>query len=86
MSRKTALNYTERQHLQYLTSHLRSSASPAVKARYERQIDELIADKELTRSDYALASYYLGNSGTDGAESQQLSQAFAHAYRSTPAE
>lgn len=83
MSRKTSLNYHERQRLQHLTSHLRSTASPAVKAKYEAQIDALIEDKEFTRSDYALAAYYLGNSGTDGAESRQLSQVFAQAYRTT---
>lgn len=83
MSRKTALNYHDRQRLQFLTSHLRGTASRAVKAKYEDEIDKLIEDKELTRADYALAAYYLGNSGTDGAESQQLSQAFAHAYRTT---
>lgn len=86
MSKKTALNYQERTRLELLTSHLRSSARPSVKAKYEGEIAALLSGKELSRGDLALASYYLGNSGAAGAESQGLAQSFADAYRATPSE
>ncbi|VVP75482.1 hypothetical protein PS918_01794 [Pseudomonas fluorescens] len=86
MSKKTSLSHTDRQRLEFLTSHLRSSARPSVKARYENELAQLLEGKELSRGDMALAAYYLGNSGTDGSESQQLSRDFAAAYRATPAE
>jgi len=54
-----------------------------VKTRYEDEISQILEGKELTRSDYAMVSYYLGNSGTD-ADSADLSQSFAQAYRETP--
>lgn len=85
MSRKTSLSYQDRQRLEFLTSHLRSSARPSVKARYENEIAQLLEGKELSRSDVALAAYYLGNSGTD-AGSQMLSNVYAEVYRATPAE
>ncbi|WP_460075938.1 hypothetical protein [Pseudomonas sp. H2_C01] len=84
-ARKTSLNYQERTRIEFLTSHLRSSSRPSVKAKYEDELAAILEGKELTRSDYALASYYLGNSGTD-ADSADLSQSFAQAYRETPAE
>lgn len=82
---KSSLNYTERRRIEFLTSHLRSSSRPSVKAKYEDELAQILEGKELTRSDYALAAYYLNNSGTD-AESVELSQSFVQAYRETPAE
>lgn len=84
-AKKSSLSYTERQRIEFLTSHLRSSARPSVKEKYENELAQILEGKELTRSDYALAAYYLNNSGTD-AESVEMSQAFAQAYRATPAE
>lgn len=84
-TKKSSLNYQERTRIEFLTSHLRSSSRPSVKAKYENEIAQILEGKELTRSDYALASYYLGNSGTD-ADSADLSQSFAQAYRETPAQ
>lgn len=83
MAAKSSLNYTERRRIEFLTSHLRSSARPAVKAKYEDELMKILEGKELTRSDYALTAYYLKNSGTD-AESVDVSDAFAQAYRETP--
>ena len=84
-TKKSSLNYTERRRIEFLTSHLRSSARPSVKARYEDELMQILEGKELTRSDMALTAYYLNNSGTD-AESVELSQSFAQVYRETPAE
>lgn len=84
-TKKSSLSYSERTRIEFLTSHLRSSARPSVKARYEDEISQILEGKELTRSDYAMVSYYLGNSGTD-ADSADLSQSFAQAYRETPAQ
>jgi hypothetical protein len=84
-TKKSSLSYTERTRIEFLTSHLRSSSRPSVKAKYEDELAQILEGKELTRSDYALASYYLGNSGTD-ADSADLSQSFAQAYRETPAQ
>lgn len=84
-AKKSSLSYTERQRIEFLTSHLRSSSRPAVKAKYEDEINQILEGKELTRGDMALAAYYLGNSGTD-AESVEMSQTFAQAYRNTPAQ
>nr|WP_246881975.1 hypothetical protein [Pseudomonas chlororaphis] len=64
---------------------MRSSSRPSVKAKYEDELAQILEGKELTRGDMALAAYYLNNSGTD-AESVEMSQAFAQAYRATPAE
>lgn len=83
---KSSLNHAERQRLEFLTSHLRGSARPSVKAKYEAEIETLLAGKELTRGDIALAAYYAGNSGTAGNESRQLSQEFAAIYRAMPNE
>ena len=80
MAKKTALTYQDRQQLEFLTSHLRSSAPAYKKAKYENQIAALLEGKELTRGDMALAAYYTGNSGTDAGDAQ-ISQAFAQAYR-----
>lgn len=80
---KSSLNYQERRRIEFLTSHLRSSSRPAVKAKYEDELMKILEGKELTRSDMALTAYYLNNSGTD-AESVELSQSFAQAYRETP--
>ncbi|AZO84043.1 hypothetical protein BOO88_08580 [Stutzerimonas stutzeri] len=85
MSRKTALTYQDRQRLEFLTSHLRSSARPSVKARYENEIAQLLEGKELSRGDIALASYYLSNSG-NSPEDANTAREFAAAYRATPAE
>ncbi|MNL27215.1 hypothetical protein D3C87_1487910 [compost metagenome] len=82
---KSSLNYQERRRIEFLTSHLRSSSRPAVKAKYEAELAQILEDKDLTRSDMALAAYYLNNSGTD-AESVELSQSFAQAFRDTPAQ
>lgn len=82
-TKKSSLSYSERTRIEFLTSHLRSSARPSVKTRYEDEISQILEGKELTRSDYAMVSYYLGNSGTD-ADSADLSQSFAQAYRETP--
>lgn len=82
---KSSLNHQERTRIEFLTSHLRSSSRPSVKARYEDELMQILDGKELTRSDMALTAYYLNNSGTD-AESVELSQSFAQAYRETPAE
>jgi hypothetical protein len=84
-TKKSSLSYTERTRIEFLTSHLRSSARPSVKAKYEDELAQILEGKELTRSDYALAAYYLNNSGTD-AESVELSQSFAQAFRDTPAQ
>jgi hypothetical protein len=84
-NKKSSLNYQERTRIEFLTSHLRSSSRPSVKAKYEQELDQILEGKELTRSDYALASYYLGNSGTE-ADDPALSQFFAQAYRETPAQ
>ncbi|AZD19680.1 hypothetical protein C4K24_0346 [Pseudomonas chlororaphis subsp. aurantiaca] len=83
MAAKSSLNYTERRRIEFLTSHLRSSARPSVKTRYEDELMKILEGKELTRSDMALTAYYLKNSGTD-AESVEVSDAFAQAYRETP--
>ena len=83
MSKKTSLSYTERQRIEFLTSHLRSSSRPSVKARYEDELMQILQGKELTRSDLALTAYYLKNSGTDP-ESVDVSDTFAQAYRETP--
>lgn len=82
---KSSLNYTERRRIEFLTSHLRSSARPSVKAKYEDELAQILEGKALTRSDMALAAYYMGNSGSD-AESSELSQSLAQAYRNTPAQ
>lgn len=82
-AKKSSLSYTERQRIEFLTSHLRSSARPSVKARYEDELMQILDGKELTRSDMALTAYYLKNSGTDP-ESVEVSDAFAQAYRETP--
>lgn len=82
-AKKSSLSYTERQRIEFLTSHLRSSSRPAVKAKYEDELMRILEGKELTRSDLALTAYYLKNSGTD-AESAEVSDAFAQAYRETP--
>lgn len=82
-TKKSSLSYTERNRIEFLTSHLRSSSRPAVKAKYEDELMQILEGKELTRSDMALTAYYLNNSGTD-AESVELSQSFAQAYRETP--
>lgn len=82
-AKKSSLSYTERQRIEFLTSHLRSSARPSVKARYEDELMQILDGKELTRSDMALTAYYLKNSGTD-VESVEVSDAFAQAYRETP--
>ncbi|VVO43717.1 hypothetical protein [Pseudomonas fluorescens] len=84
-TKKSSLSYTERTRIEFLTSHLRSSSRPSVKAKYVDELAQILDGKELTRGDMALASYYLGNSGTD-AESVELSQSFAQAYRETPAQ
>lgn len=84
-TKKSSLSYTERTRIEFLTSHLRSSSRPSVKAKYEDELAQILEGKELTRGDMALAAYYLSNSGTD-AESVELSQAFAQAYRETPAQ
>ncbi|MBP5062048.1 hypothetical protein HUT27_07405 [Pseudomonas chlororaphis] len=84
-TKKSSLSYTERTRIEFLTSHLRSSSRPSVKAKYEDELAQILEGKELTRGDMALAAYYLNNSGTD-AESVEMSQAFAQAYRATPAE
>ncbi|WP_053162049.1 hypothetical protein [Pseudomonas brassicacearum] len=83
MAAKSSLNYTERRRIEFLTSHLRSSARPSVKARYEDELMKILEGKELTRSDMALTAYYLKNSGTDP-ESVDVSDAFVQAYRETP--
>lgn len=80
---KSSLNYQERRRIEFLTSHLRSSARPSVKARYENELMQILEGKELTRGDLALTAYYLKNSGTD-AESVDVSDAFAQAYREAP--
>lgn len=84
-AKRTSLNYQERTRIEFLTSHLRSSSRPSVKARYEDELMQILDGKELTRSDMALTAYYLNNSGTD-AESVELSQSFAQVYRETPVE
>lgn len=83
MAKKSSLSYSERTRIEFLTSHLRSSARPSVKSKYEDELAQILEGKELTRSDMALTAYYLNNSGTD-AESVELSHAFAQAYRETP--
>lgn len=83
MAAKSSLNYTERRRIEFLTSHLRSSARPSVEAKYEDELMKILEGKELTRSDMALTAYYLKNSGTDP-ESVDVSDAFAQAYRETP--
>ena len=85
MSRKTSLTYQDRQRLEFLTSHLRSSARPSVKARYENEIAQLLEGKELSRGDIALAAYYMGNSG-NSPEDASTAREFAAVYRATPAE
>ncbi|WLH75330.1 hypothetical protein PSH70_07610 [Pseudomonas fluorescens] len=77
---KSSFNYTERQRIEFLTSHLRSSGRPSTKAKYEDELAQILEGKTLTRGDMALTAYYLGNSGTD-TESAELSQQFAQAYR-----
>lgn len=84
-AKKSSLSYTERNRIEFLTSHLRSSARPSVKEKYENELAQILEGKELTRGDMALTAYYLHNSGTD-AESVELSQSFAQAYRDTPAQ
>ncbi|MDF3867843.1 hypothetical protein P3W53_25485 [Pseudomonas denitrificans (nom. rej.)] len=79
-SRKSCFTTQERAQLERLTAQLRSDAHPRSKARWESQIEQLLEGKELTRSDIALASYYMGNSGST-AESAEAAQAFADAYR-----
>lgn len=79
-ARKSSLTTQERAELERLTSQLRSNAHPRSKARWETQIEQLLEGKELTRSDIALAAYYVGNSGT-APDSAEVSQAFADAYR-----
>ena len=85
MSKKTSLNYTERQRIEFLTSHLRSLSRPSTKARYEDELAQILEGKELTRGDIALTAYYLSNTGNtpdDAAAAREL----AAVYRATPAE
>ena len=37
-AKKSSLSYTERRRIEFLTSHLRSSSRPAVKAKYEDEL------------------------------------------------
>ena len=85
VNKKSSLSYTERTRIEFLTSHLRSSSRPSVKTKYENELAQILEGKDLTRGDLALAAYYLNNSGTD-ADSAELSQSFAQAFRETPAQ
>ncbi|WP_032621751.1 hypothetical protein, partial [Pseudomonas avellanae] len=76
---------TERQRIEFLTSHLRSLSRPSTKARYEDELAQILEGKELTRGDLALAAYYLGNT-SQSAEDAAAAQDFAAAYRSTATE
>ncbi|WP_195743674.1 hypothetical protein [Pseudomonas syringae] len=49
---KSSLSYTERQRIEFLTSHLRSLSRPSTKARYE---DELAAEDTAAAQDFAAA-------------------------------
>lgn len=80
MSKKTSLSYTERQRIEFLTSHLRSLSRPATKARYEDELAQILEGKELTRSDLALTAYYLSNN-SQSADDTANARDFAAAYR-----
>lgn len=82
---KSSLTYHDRERLEFLTSHLRGTASAAVKRKYSDELSSLIDGKDLTRSDIALAAYYLKNSG-QSADDTRAAEVFADAYRSMPAE
>jgi hypothetical protein len=85
MSRhKSALSREELTRVEHLASQMRGNAHPRSKARWENEIAQILDGKELTRSDYATVAYYVGNSSDSSSESQQIGQAFADAYRSTP--
>jgi hypothetical protein len=87
MSRhKSALTRTELSRVEQLASQMRGSAHPRSKARWENEIAQILDGKELTRSDYATVAYYIGNSSDGSAESREVGQAFADAYRNTPAQ
>ncbi|EGH27390.1 hypothetical protein PSYMO_40220 [Pseudomonas amygdali pv. mori str. 301020] len=82
MTKKTALSYTERQRIEFLTSHLRSLSRPSTKVRYEDELAQILEGKELTRGDLALTAYYLGNN-SQSADDIATAREFATAYRNS---
>lgn len=82
---KSSLTYAERNRLEFLTSHLRGTARPSIKAKYEDEIVQLLAGKTLTRGDTALAAYYLNNSGNN-ADDAGAARDFAAVFRATAGE
>lgn len=80
---KSGLSQKDRDRLSYLTAQIRRDTRPAAKKQHIKEIRELIDDRELTRSDYALIAFYTGNSGQSVKDAQD-SATFAQAYRATP--